>query len=330
MTLPVNGSGPAGTRSSGISANALAERLVEAAAYLHHQEDARDIARYMTQFAHQVIPIADGISVNVRVSSLNAFATLGVFGYPHFSDTMLVPENTDQMMTSGREIWAKTAEESESVVRDAQCLGENRYVAVSSMGIRHQSLMIMPIMVDDRFLGTMLISSWTRQNAFRADDRARLRMLAQITALALDDARCATIYRSDGQSIRVPIHDTAAYRRSAAGLQAGGRTSGQDGHTDGWSETQTESQSADSRTDVGSAITASATDVGIGPIPEFTDRELSVLKLIGAGLTSREIADQLFISVNTVRTHRTNLLGKLNVHSSPAAVAKARELGLLH
>ena len=52
---------------------------------------------------------------------------------------------------------------------------------------------------------------------------------------------------------------------------------------------------------------------GIG---EITKREKEILHLIGAGFSTKQIADQLFISINTVQTHRSNLLRKLQVKNS--------------
>jgi LuxR family maltose regulon positive regulatory protein len=50
---------------------------------------------------------------------------------------------------------------------------------------------------------------------------------------------------------------------------------------------------------------------------------------MAAGLTNREIASELFISVNTVRWHAHNLFGKLGANRRAEAVVHARELGLL-
>lgn len=61
----------------------------------------------------------------------------------------------------------------------------------------------------------------------------------------------------------------------------------------------------------------------------LTTRELSVLELLAAGRSSQEIADELFLSVNTIRSYSQDLYGKLGVGSRTQAVARARELGLL-
>ena len=61
----------------------------------------------------------------------------------------------------------------------------------------------------------------------------------------------------------------------------------------------------------------------------LTKREREILKLIGEGYKNKEIADQLYISVNTVEKHRSNLMEKLNVHSTAALVALAIEKGLV-
>jgi LuxR family maltose regulon positive regulatory protein len=54
-----------------------------------------------------------------------------------------------------------------------------------------------------------------------------------------------------------------------------------------------------------------------------------VLRLIAAGRSNREIADELFLAVNTVRSYSQQLYGKLGVGSRTQAIARARELGLL-
>jgi LuxR family maltose regulon positive regulatory protein len=52
------------------------------------------------------------------------------------------------------------------------------------------------------------------------------------------------------------------------------------------------------------------------------------MQLIADGLSNREIADRLFLSLNTVKAHTRNIYGKLDVHSRTQAVARAQDLGL--
>jgi LuxR family maltose regulon positive regulatory protein len=64
-------------------------------------------------------------------------------------------------------------------------------------------------------------------------------------------------------------------------------------------------------------------------VEPLSERELEVLQLISQGLSNREIASRLFISLNTVKVHTRDIYGKLNVHSRTQAVARSQELGLL-
>jgi len=64
-------------------------------------------------------------------------------------------------------------------------------------------------------------------------------------------------------------------------------------------------------------------------IEPLSERELEVLQLIAEGLTNREIATRLFLSLNTVKGHTRNIYGKLGVNSRTQAVARARSLGIL-
>jgi ATP/maltotriose-dependent transcriptional regulator MalT len=66
-----------------------------------------------------------------------------------------------------------------------------------------------------------------------------------------------------------------------------------------------------------------------GLMDQISEREFEVLHLIATGLSNREIADKLFISLNTVKTHTKSINSKLSVNSRTKAVARAKELGLL-
>jgi DNA-binding NarL/FixJ family response regulator len=67
-----------------------------------------------------------------------------------------------------------------------------------------------------------------------------------------------------------------------------------------------------------------AVEVGAG----LSEREVHVLRCLAIGLTRRQIADRYYLSPHTVRTHVNNVLHKLDVHSTLAAVAIARQMGL--
>jgi LuxR family maltose regulon positive regulatory protein len=64
-------------------------------------------------------------------------------------------------------------------------------------------------------------------------------------------------------------------------------------------------------------------------VEPLSERELEVLRLIVAGLSNPEIADELVIAVSTVKSHVNHIFGKLGVDSRTRAVATAQELDLL-
>ena len=64
-------------------------------------------------------------------------------------------------------------------------------------------------------------------------------------------------------------------------------------------------------------------------IEPLTEREIDVLRLIAEGYSNPEIAEKLFLSVGTVKTHVKHIYGKLNVGDRVKAASKARELGFI-
>ena len=77
-------------------------------------------------------------------------------------------------------------------------------------------------------------------------------------------------------------------------------------------------------------LVASAAGKRVSGLAEtLTPRELEILRLIAQGMMNQEIADQLVISVSTVKRHIANGYGKLEVGHRTEAVARANELGLL-
>ena len=64
-------------------------------------------------------------------------------------------------------------------------------------------------------------------------------------------------------------------------------------------------------------------------IEQLTPRELQVLKALAQGLSNKEIAERLHMSVDTERTHMMNILNKLGVHSRLQALLFAARHGLI-
>jgi LuxR family maltose regulon positive regulatory protein len=91
--------------------------------------------------------------------------------------------------------------------------------------------------------------------------------------------------------------------------------------------------------DEAAAVLARCPDAGVlperlaaarraAPDGELSERELTVLRLLGSGLSEREIGRELYVSFNTVHSHVKSVYRKLGVSSRAEAVARARERGL--
>ena len=64
-------------------------------------------------------------------------------------------------------------------------------------------------------------------------------------------------------------------------------------------------------------------------IEPLSEREFQVLRLLDSSLTSTEISRELYLSVNTVRTHIRNIYSKLSVHGRIEAIQKVKKSGLI-
>lgn len=61
----------------------------------------------------------------------------------------------------------------------------------------------------------------------------------------------------------------------------------------------------------------------------ISNREFEVLELLAAGLSNQDIADRLFVSMSTVKTHVSSVLAKLDASRRTEAIAKAKELRII-
>jgi DNA-binding CsgD family transcriptional regulator len=61
----------------------------------------------------------------------------------------------------------------------------------------------------------------------------------------------------------------------------------------------------------------------------ISKREYEVLTLLGKGMSNQEIADTLFVSQNTIKTHTSRLFEKLDVKNRTHAILKSKELGII-
>lgn len=65
------------------------------------------------------------------------------------------------------------------------------------------------------------------------------------------------------------------------------------------------------------------------PHDDLTEREMEVLMCIGEGMTNQEISEELFIGIKTVKTHVSNILGKLDVTDRTQAAVYANRNGII-
>jgi len=70
-------------------------------------------------------------------------------------------------------------------------------------------------------------------------------------------------------------------------------------------------------------------DTDGGLVEKLSKRELEVLQLLARGLTNDELANQLFVSIATVKTHLLHIYAKLDVKNRTSAIDRARQLGLV-
>jgi predicted ATPase/DNA-binding CsgD family transcriptional regulator len=130
-------------------------------------------------------------------------------------------------------------------------------------------------------------------------------------------------------AIAIPLHPSADRERAVHTVRA---TIGEEE----WSDARQAGRAAAIEQTLGevAAMTAPAAPVALPSVPQpptghgLTPRELEVVRLVATGKTNQEIADDLFLSPMTVKTHVTNVLAKLALPSRTALTAYALRHGL--
>ena len=65
------------------------------------------------------------------------------------------------------------------------------------------------------------------------------------------------------------------------------------------------------------------------PYDQLTEREIGILQRLATGLSDQQIADALYLSLNTVKWHNRQIYSKLGIDSRTQAIGRARELSLI-
>lgn len=171
----------------------------------------------------------------------------------------------------------------------------------------------------------IVLADQTRPDVFVIDvglpDRSGIDVIADILAVS-----------SETRVLVLTVHDDVAYLRRAFDAGATGYLLKEAADVElVHAVNQVMSGHQYVHPSMGAALLASENKMARlgGPGGELSDREIDVLRLIALGLTNPQIAEDLFVSVRTIETHRSHVYQKLGVHDRAELVRLAREAGLL-
>ena len=279
----------------------FSERLIEAVEALHGTTDKRAVARYFVAVTHEAVPSAERIMFHVLLPNRNMYATLGVYGYQHHSSTLLIEPDSKFGLTVHRrdQLWARTPAELAALYDfpDDGTLSyqRTRILYENARNSSHGSAIVQPAIIRGQFQGTLWVENSSQASAFSTNDRLRISQISVLAAHMLINAPQATIFNRDGLTEVWQVAPTRADESPIA------------------PETE---------------FHRSSHDRG-GRAPVLSVRERDVLDRISRRLSNAQIANDLHVSVNTVRTHRRNLMSKLEAHSVMELLENASEFGLV-
>ncbi|AKK11726.1 helix-turn-helix transcriptional regulator [Corynebacterium uterequi] len=275
----------------------VSSRLVAAMEDLDGFKDARDVARYVVAMFRDFVPGADALAVHVRIPGTHQFLCLGAMGFPQYPDTLLTTEDSafGDLLGTRDVIQARNRCELVELVNMPDDGSESYKRHLHAHRLRadaaHRSLLIQPLTSKDAHVGCVWIESWTTSRPPTRSDLDHTALAARVAALAFRHCDHATVKSARGLMERRPFTDAEA--------------------------------AADDPAPSGSSVSAAPSSIVLSL------REKQVLRLIASGLTNREIARDLRISENTVRTHRRSLMSKVEAHNSAELLTHARAARLL-
>lgn len=282
----------------------LATRMVDLLDDTSELEDARDAARLLAALFSETTG-ATQVALHVRVPEPDRFVTLGVLGHQHFSSTLVIPSDSPgliPLLHRTEPLWARTRHESHETM--LRFLGENTDRA-PALDDTPPHLLFSTLHTPQRVVGAVLLGSGP--DGFRLGDTSLVSLLARLSGAVLARARVATVFDESGRLAALPLHPSSP--PAATG------------------PTPTETF-ADLRSPEG-PVPGSPSRRTIQRSTALTARQLEVLVRIADGMTNAQIAEDLALSIHTVRTHRRHLMASFEARTSTALVARARAAGSL-
>ena len=156
-------------------------------------------------------------------------------------------------------------------------------------------------------------------SADRGDEAGAVALLTEALALARPQGY-VRIFADEGPAMGVLLGRLLAHQRSA---QAGGDVPAE------YVGQLMAAIEPDAQRPPGTALARPGSVIVPGLIEALSEREMEVLRLLAAGKANREIAEELYVTLHTVKKHITHILGKLGAANRTEAAARARELGLV-
>lgn len=284
----------------------LATRLLQAVRDLQGMSDARQVARYTVALTREIVPHVDLIALHVANPVAQEFMCLGVFGAPHYGDTLHTPFNSyfGKVLSTRMPLWLKTPGEVRKIYGTeddgTSSFARHSMIHRSVIAQPNRNVVLQPCIVNGDLVGVLWLETWESQR-FSKWDIERIELISQVAAMSVTECTIATVHDSTGLSREIALGSTLQERHEEPEAEA--------------------------------ALSSHKEHKILVPQPnadiKLTEREKTVLLNLVTGLTNAEIAQEMFISINTVRSHRRSLMAKLDAHSSTELIFNARNYGLI-